>query len=213
MNTKPVTSAEAKAVWDSLENPSPRKVAEKFDAAGQPVDCSIIAQWEREGWPGTSVAEVAQPEIKKAEPEKAETEKAESMKIEVMKATLPGRPSYAQRAEDVLLKTITVAEAVLDSIHEIATAVSSDGATAGEDARPAPLLKAADSIAKLMKSSSEAANLAIEGLQRIPALSINDAAARDAQDGQGNRADENYPLRSSMEAYDRALKKIRDSNS
>ena len=213
MNTKPVTLAEAKAVWDSLENPSPRKVAEKFDAAGQPVDSGIIAQWERDGWPGTSAEEVAQPELKKAESEKAEAEKAESMQIEIMKTTLAGRRSYAQRAEDVLLKTITVAEAVLDRIHEIAIAVSSDSAAAGEDTRPAPLLKAADSIAKLMKSSSEAANLAIEGLQRIPALPINDAAARGAQDGQSTRADGNYPLRSSMEAYDRELERLKNSKS
>jgi hypothetical protein len=193
-----------------------RKVAEKFDAVGQPVDCSIIAEWERDGWSGTSVAEVTPPEPKKAEPteaepEKAEAEKAESMQVEVM--MLPGRRSYAQRAEDVLLKTITVAEAVLDRIHEIATAVSSDSAAAGEDTRSAPLLKAADSIAKLMKSLSEAANLAIEGLERIPALPIDDAAARGAPDEQSTCADGNYPLRSSMEAYDRELKKIRDSKS
>jgi hypothetical protein len=117
MNTKPVTQEEAKMVWDSLEKPSPRKVAEKFDAAGRPVDCGTIAQWEREGWPGTSVAEVAQPAPKKTEPEKAEPEKAEPKK-----AAPPGRRSNAQRAEDVLLKTITVAESVWDSIHDVATA-------------------------------------------------------------------------------------------
>jgi hypothetical protein len=64
MNTKPITQAEAKAAWDSIENPSPRKVAEMFDAAGRPIDSGTIAAWERDGWPGTSVAEVARPELK-----------------------------------------------------------------------------------------------------------------------------------------------------
>jgi hypothetical protein len=206
MNTKPVTQEEAKMVWDSLEKPSPRKVAEKFDAAGRPVDCGTIAQWEREGWPGTSVAEVAQPAPKKTEPEKAEPEKAEPKK-----AAPPGRRSNAQRAEDVLLKTITVAESVWDSIHDVATAALSDGAAAAEDARPVPLLKAADSIAKLMKASSEAANMAIEGLQRIPALRVDDAAAASGTpDGQSTRADEDYPSRAVIEAIDQALKQVRE---
>jgi hypothetical protein len=71
MNTRPVTQAEAKAAWDSIENPSPRKVAEMFDAAGRSIDSGTIAAWERDGWPGTSVAEVAQPEPKKTALEKS----------------------------------------------------------------------------------------------------------------------------------------------
>jgi hypothetical protein len=147
-------------------------------------------------------------------PSKAEPEKDESMQTEIMKAAPPGRRNYAQRAEDVLLKAITVADSVWDSIRDIATAVTSDGAAAAEDARPAPLLKAADSIAKLMKASSEASNMAIEGLRQIPALRIDDAAtAPGAPDGQGTRADEDYPLRGSMEAYDEVLKQIREGKS
>jgi hypothetical protein len=191
MSTKP-TPAEAKAVWESLENPSPRKVAEKFDAAGRSVDSATIAQWKRDGWSGTAVAEVAPPELKKAVPEKAEPKKAAP----------PVRRSYAQRAEDVLLRTITVTEAVLDSIHDIATAVPTDGATAAEDVRPVPLLKAADSIAKLMKASTEAANTAIEGLRQIPALRTDDA---DSLHGEGD-----YPSRAAIEAIDQALKKVRE---
>jgi len=219
MNTKPVAQAEAKAVWDSLENPSPRKVAEKLDAAGQPVDCGIIAEWERDGWPGALVAEVTPPEPKKAEPEteepkKAEQERAESMKSELVKAEPPGRRRYARRAEDVLFKVIATSESLLDSIRDITTAVPGDCAAAIEDARPAPLLKAADSVAKLIKASSEAANMAIEGLQRIPALRVDDAAAAPgAQVGQSSRADKDYPLRDSMEAYDAELKRLEDEES
>jgi hypothetical protein len=196
MNAKPVTQAEAKAVWDSLENPSPRKVAEKLDAAGQPVDCGIIAQWERDGWPGASVAELVQPDPKTSEPEKAE-----SMQVELMKAEPPGLRSYAQRAEDVMFKVISTSESLLDSIRNIATAVPGDGGAA-EEARTAPALKAADSIAKLMKASSEAANMAIEGLRQIPALRTDDA--------DGLHGEEAYPSRAAIEAIDQALKKVRE---
>ena len=71
--------------------------------------------------------------------------------------TRPDRRSYAQRAENVLFKVISTSELLLDSIRDIASTVASDGAAATEDARPAPLLKAADAVVKLMKASSEAA--------------------------------------------------------
>jgi hypothetical protein len=110
----------------------------------------------------------------------------------------------------MLLKAITVTESVWDSIHDIATAVPGDGAAAAEDARSA--LRAADSIAKLMKAASEAANMAIEGLERIPVLRANDAAAAapGAQDVQSTREDEDYPSRSAIEAFDQAVKEIRE---
>jgi hypothetical protein len=212
MKTKAVTQSEAKMVWDSIEMSSPRKVAEKFNAASQPVDFGTIAQCERDGWPGTSVADVAQPEPEKAESEKVELKKSEP-KMNEPKAAPPRRRNYAQRAEDVLFKVISTSESLLDSVRDITTAVAGDGAAVAEDARPAPALKAADSIAKLMKASSEAANMAIEGLQRIPALRIDDAEAPGAPDGQGTGADEDYPLRASMEAFHQALKEIRERKS
>jgi hypothetical protein len=113
------------------------------------------------------------------------------------------RRSNAQRAEDVLLKIITVAESVLDSIHDISTAAPSDGAAGAEDGRPVPLLKAADSVAKLIKASSEAANLAVEGLRQMPASRIDDA---DDLHGEGD-----YPAHVAIEAIDQALKKVREA--
>jgi hypothetical protein len=124
------------------------------------------------------------------------------MTIERMKTPSSARRSNAQRAEDVLLKIITVAESVLDSIHDIAT-TPSDGAAAAEDGRPVPLLKAADSVAKLIKASSEAANLAVESLRQIPASRIDDA---DGLHGEGD-----YPAHVAIEAIDQALKKVREA--
>ena len=39
---------------------------------------------------------------------------------------------------------------------------------------------------------------------------IGNAEAQNAPDGQGTGADEDYPLRASMEAYDEVLKEIRE---
>ena len=123
------------------------------------------------------------------------------MQVELIRAEPPGRRSYAQRAEDVMFKVISTSESLLDSIRDIAIAVPGDGAAA-EEARTAPALKAADSIAKLMKASSEAANMAIEGLRQIPALRTDDA---DSSHGEGD-----YPSHAAIEAIDQALKKVRE---
>ena len=46
----PITPREAKAVWDSLTNPSTRSVAKAMTQAGRPVHPSTIARWWARDW-------------------------------------------------------------------------------------------------------------------------------------------------------------------
>jgi hypothetical protein len=114
--------------------------------------------------------------------------------------------SNAERAEDALLTAILGASSIYQSIREIATAAS---AGVLDTAAPPLLLAAPDGIAKLMKASSEAINMAIEGMRQIPALRSEDAATQGADGGQGAPADHDYPLRDAMEAFEAKLKEIR----
>jgi hypothetical protein len=45
-----ITPREAKAVWDSLKNPSTRSVARALSQAGRRVHHSTIARWWARGW-------------------------------------------------------------------------------------------------------------------------------------------------------------------
>src|SRR5208282_1644978 len=47
---KPVTPAEAEAVWSTIRNPSARGVANALSQAGRPVHFSTIARWRAQGW-------------------------------------------------------------------------------------------------------------------------------------------------------------------
>ena len=123
---KPVTQAEAKAVWDSLENPSARKVAGMFEAAGQPVDPGMVARWERDGlapghrswkWCGL-------------EPSRAVSEKADIHgKSEFMKAA-PVSPQLCTACRRRDVQGDLHLGIVVDGIRDIATAVFGDGSTA-----------------------------------------------------------------------------------
>lgn len=58
MRTHPeVTPEKAKAVWDSLDKPSSRKVSEAFAAAGQSVSRQQINRWRKAGWTRKQVNE------------------------------------------------------------------------------------------------------------------------------------------------------------
>jgi len=46
------TRADARAVWDSLEQPTPRKVANTFKAQGRTVSYTTIRSWRQAGWFG-----------------------------------------------------------------------------------------------------------------------------------------------------------------
>jgi hypothetical protein len=47
---KPVTPAEAMAVWSSIKNPSGRSVAKALSQAGRRVHHSTISRWHAGGW-------------------------------------------------------------------------------------------------------------------------------------------------------------------
>jgi hypothetical protein len=47
---KPITPSEAKAVWNSISNPSARRVARALSQAGRPIHHSTVARWRLEGW-------------------------------------------------------------------------------------------------------------------------------------------------------------------
>ncbi len=49
-NWSDVTPAEAKAVWESLDRPSTRKVAQVLTARGWPVSFQTVAIWRKAGW-------------------------------------------------------------------------------------------------------------------------------------------------------------------
>ncbi len=50
-NTTDVTPAEAKAVWDSIENPSAREVSRLLAAQGRLVGFKTVSEWKKAGWP------------------------------------------------------------------------------------------------------------------------------------------------------------------
>jgi hypothetical protein len=50
-NTTDVTPAEAKAVWDSIENPSAREVSRLLAAQGRLVGFKTVSEWKNAGWP------------------------------------------------------------------------------------------------------------------------------------------------------------------
>jgi hypothetical protein len=218
--TKP-TPAEAKAVWDSFDEPSARKVADKLAAAGKPISFKTIALWKREGWPGTSAEDVTKAAEKAVEMidnvVPALTGDVTTTTADVAEAKKPAEPDNrpsAERAQDALLKAITGATAVWETIFELAKAVPTGGDAVPKDAPPMLLLTAPEGIAKLMKAASEAINSSIEGLKQIPTLRVEEAAAVPGAQtiyapGEAAPIDEDYPLKSEMAAFDKKLAEIR----
>ena len=49
-----VTPAEAKAVWDSMERPTLRRVALALSQAGEPVSQATVLRWKNNGWRRTT---------------------------------------------------------------------------------------------------------------------------------------------------------------
>jgi hypothetical protein len=47
---KSITPREAKAVWDSLKNPSARSVARAMTQAGRRIHNSTVSRWAAQGW-------------------------------------------------------------------------------------------------------------------------------------------------------------------
>jgi hypothetical protein len=90
---KPVTMAEAKAVWASMPNPSSRKVSQRFADTGRKVSYKTINVWRKSKW-GES------PEAAAKKIEKAATEG--KAKIDNAAAVATGNP--AATSEDVKKK-------------------------------------------------------------------------------------------------------------
>jgi hypothetical protein len=190
VNPIPVTPAEAKAIWDLLEEPASRSVADWFTARGRPVSSETIWQWKRAGWPDTSAAEIA----KAAGSVRANTEIAAAVngavaanKAAVIEPNANAKAmremsapsdvrSYADRAEEALLAALTCAKSVFESISNIANAVPSVRVAGDTDERRSLLQEEADSIAELTVAASEGINLAIEGLRELAVLRAEKAA-------------------------------------
>ena len=56
-SVKPVSPAEARAVWASIPNPSVRRVASALTQAGRRVHPSTIARWHAAGWRSVAYAQ------------------------------------------------------------------------------------------------------------------------------------------------------------
>jgi hypothetical protein len=208
MKMKPVTLAEAKMVWDSIEMPSPRKVAEKFDAAGRSVDCDTIAQWKREGWPSTSVADGA----------------ARAKKSRTGERRIHANRNHESRAARSPQLCAARRGRVAQGDHRCGFGVGQHPRhrdRCHERWRSRRRRRAPGSTAQGCGQHRQAD----EGLERSeqhgdrgPATDPG-LADRRRGDGAGRarwagtRADEDYPLRGPMEAYDEVLKQIREGKS
>lgn len=224
-----VTPAEAKAVWDSLEEPSCRKVADKFAAAGRPISFKTVNEWRNKGW-GSKTAEQIEASASNAVEKinvalpaitgdvtstlggKLESPSVEAAPVPHQGPALPDTRSSVERAEDALLKAITGATTVWDGIRDLMAGTVPEGKVIP----PMMLAAQPEGIAKLMLAASAAITSAIEDSKQLPFLRAEAAAAIPGTQtvyapGQGPHAGEgDYPLRSAMEAFDAALKGIRE---
>ncbi len=239
MTAKPVTPAEAKEVWDSFKEPSARKVAAKFEAAGRKISFKSIAKWKREGWGAKSAAQLEERASRSIEeintalpaitgdvnskledvaPVPPEAAATSPVPAQTVTTPVPDTRDNAERAEDALLACINGATTVWNAIIELATMKPTGGAAADKDVPPIMLMAEPEGIAKLMKAASEATSRAIEDFKQIPLLRAEAAASVAGTQtvyppGQGPHADEDFPLRSAMQAFDAALKDIRERKS
>jgi len=232
MKKKP-TRAEAKEVWDGLEKPSLRKVANKFAAAGRPVHHKTIWKWMQDGWVVKEPVDLAQAaaaalaKIDNAVPALTGDVKSTTADIvESNKGQSPDRRSYAERAEAALLEALTGATAVWARIRRIAAAQPEKDGAAGQDAPPMLLHSAPEGLAKLMMAASAAINLAIEGGGQLAASRAEEAAAVPGTQtvyppGHGPHADSShangfherdYLSRSTIESLDQVLEEFRKQN-
>jgi hypothetical protein len=232
MSVKQLIAAEAKAIWDSLENPTVRKVADKFAAAGRPVSYRTLARLKQEGWPGCEGENIvkamaaALEEIDVAAP--ALTGDVRSTTADIVESKKAGptdHRSLAEHAEDALIEVITGAASVWKCIRHIATAQPKKKGAVDKGAPPMLLLAAPDGISRLMMTTTEALNKAIEGGRQLAVLHAEAAAAVPGTHtvyppGHGPHAESShadrsqregtYPSRAVIEALDQALKEIRE---
>jgi hypothetical protein len=240
MKAKPVTPAEAKALWHSLQKPSDAKVAARFKAAGRPISKPTIGRWRRAHWARVSIEGIAEDAaaalatMDSAAP--ALTGDVKSTLDDILKARAaavkrnrkrarPDTRSNVDRAEAGLRTAIAGATTVWEVIHEIAAAAR--GGTAASDAPSMLLLGAPDALAKLMMAASAAINMGTQGIGQISAFRAEQAAVVPGGQtvylpGQGPYAESfgpdgaqgepRYLSRSTIESIDQALEEFRKQN-
>jgi hypothetical protein len=178
VNPNPVTPGDAKTVWEFLEEPVSRSVADWFTARGRPVSSQTVLQWKRAGWLDASAVEVAQA----AGAVRANTEMAAATEPNAKARTVqqmsapPDHVGNAELAETALRASLVCVTSVFESIRSIATAGPSGRVAGDADERTHPLLQDADSIGETMLAANTALNAAVEGLKQLVMLRAEQAA-------------------------------------
>jgi hypothetical protein len=189
------TPAEAKAVWDSLEQPSLLKVANAFKAQGRTVSPAAIGNWRQAGWSGVTARNVAAKANRAVEKIAAALPALTGDATSTLSDFLSGNAapeeagndahhtkrqtddrSKAEIAEDALLEAMRTARAVNAAIHKVAAAVPKADTPVSEDAPPPMLLRQSDGIAKLMMASNAGISVTIAGMRQLPAMRAEEAA-------------------------------------
>lgn len=159
-DTNAVTPAEAKRIWEFLEEPASRSIAEWFTARGRPVDYQTILQWKRAEWADSSAMDIA----------KAAGASNANAKAAHKPCAPPDVRSNADHAEEALLTVLACATSVFESLRNAGTAVPGASAVGAADDRPVLLLAEPDGITELMTAASTAIDTAVEGLKLLAAL-------------------------------------------
>lgn len=190
------TPADAKAAWESMPQPSARKVADKLKAAGKPVSHKTVNQWRNAGWPGTTPAE----QVEKAEKAAAQASAA----LQVPAAQVSGEPdAKPPKIDDGLEKNSAITERSL----RVAILGAEKLAAALFDQMAVHALQPEVTANSLVKIGV-AINTAAEGLATLSRLREGEM-----QEVPGavtiippEKQIENHPLRASLEAYEKAAK-------
>jgi hypothetical protein len=228
-----VTPADARAVWQGFENPTPRKVADWFRAAGRPVYPQTIWNWKRAGWPGTSAADIAATAVSRladiqavaasADGGAGETAPDPEAKTARTPCAPPDNRSTIALAEETLRELFAAATAMARRVRAIASGAP-DECVGTDPKAPALLLAGPDGISKMIMAAGAASNVAIEGVRQLGVLHAEAAAAvpgvqtvyppGEGPHAQSSRADgsgkRSYLSRSTIEAIDQALEEFRE---
>jgi hypothetical protein len=192
---KAVTIADARAVWQRFENPTPARVAAWFKDAGRPVHPHTIRSWKRSGWPGTSALDI----VKRAMAGQATIDAAAARACAVCGAAAPGASaagaapaeeattaqapcaapderSTMELAEETLRELFASATAMARRVRAIASGAPDD--RVGTDPKaPALLLGGPDGMSRMLMAGGAVSTMAIEGLRQLGVLRAEAAAA------------------------------------
>jgi hypothetical protein len=181
------TPAEAKAVWDSLEQPSLHNVANAFKAQGRPVSPATIWNWKQAGWSDVTaqnaVAKAHRAVEKIAAALPALTGDATSTLSDFLSGNdaVPDERrndarSKAESAEETLLEAMQTARTINAAIRKVAAEVVKADVAVSADAPLPMLLRQPDGIAKLFMASNAGISVTIAGVRQLPAMRAEEAA-------------------------------------